>query len=47
MDKELKEEIQRQIVEEISAYETKIAVAKAIINNSAERKQAILDKYLK
>lgn len=40
-------EIQRQIVEEISAYETKIAVAKAIINNSAERKQAILDKYLK
>ena len=40
-------EIQRQIVEEISAYETKIAVAKAIINGSAERKQAILDKYLK
>lgn len=40
-------EIQRQIVEEISAYETKIAVAKAIINDSAERKQAILDKYLK
>lgn len=40
-------EIQRQFVEEISAYETKIAVAKAIINDSAERKQAILDKYLK
>lgn len=39
--------IQQQIVAEISAHEAKIADAKAIINNGAERKQAILDKYLK
>lgn len=40
-------EIQQQIVAKISTYEAKIAEAKAIINGSAERKQAILDKYLK
>ncbi len=40
-------EIQQQIVAEISAYEEKIAKAKAIINSSAKCKQAILDKYLK
>lgn len=40
-------EIQHQIVKEISAHKTKIAEAKAIISSSAERKQAILDKYLK
>lgn len=39
--------IQQQIMEEISTYKTKIAEAKAIINSSAKRKQAILDKYLK
>lgn len=39
--------IQQQIVEEISVHEAKIAEAKAVINSSAERKQAILDKYLK
>ena len=39
--------IQQQIVSEISTYESKIAEAKAIINGSAEYKQAILDKYLK
>lgn len=39
--------IQLQIVAEVSAFEAKIAEAQAIINNSAERKQAILDKYLK
>lgn len=38
--------VQARIVREISIYETKIAKAKAIINSSAERKQAILDKYL-
>ena len=40
-------EIQQQIVSEISAYKAKITEAKAIINRSAGRKQAILDKYLK
>ena len=40
-------EIQHQIVKEISAHKTKIAEAKVIISSSAERKQAILDKYLK
>lgn len=39
--------IQQQIVAEISVHDAKIAEAKAIINNSAERKQTILDKYLK
>lgn len=39
--------IQQQIVEEISVHEAKIAEAQAVINSSAERKQAILDKYLK
>lgn len=39
--------IQQQIVAEIYVHDAKIAEAKAIINNSAERKQAILDKYLK
>lgn len=39
--------IQQQIVEEISVHEAKIAKAKAVIDSSAERKQAILDKYLK
>lgn len=39
--------IQQQIVAEISVHDTKIAEAQAIINNSAERKQTILDKYLK
>lgn len=40
-------EIQQQIVEKISIHKAKIAEAKNIINNSAGRKQAILDKYLK
>ena len=39
--------IQQQIVAEISSHEAKIAQAKAVINNCAKRKQAILDKYLK
>ena len=39
--------IQQQIVTEISFHEAKIAEAKAVINNCAKRKQAILDKYLK
>ena len=40
-------EIQQHIVAEISTHESKIAEAQAIINSSTERKQAILDKYLK
>ena len=40
-------EIQQQIVVRISIHEAKIAEAKAIINDSAKRKQAVLDKYLK
>ena len=39
--------IQQQIVEEISIHEATIASAKSVIDSSAERKQAILDKYLK
>lgn len=39
--------VQQQIIEEISTYKTKMAEAKVIINDSAKRKQAILDKYLK
>lgn len=39
--------IQKQIVDEISVQETEIAKSKAIIKESAELKQAILDKYLK
>lgn len=39
--------IQQQIVEAISIHETKIAEAKGVIDSSAERKQAILDNYLK
>lgn len=39
--------IQQQTVAEISVQETKIANAKVIIDSSAERKQAILEKYLK
>ena len=40
-------DIQQQIVTEISAYEAKVAEAKAVLNSGAKRKQAILDKYLK
>ena len=40
-------EIQQQIVARIHIHEAKIAEAKAVIDGSAERKQAILDKYLK
>lgn len=39
--------VQEEIIKEVSNEESKIVDAKAIINNSAERKQAILDKYLK
>lgn len=39
--------VQEKIVKEVSTYEGKIAEAKEVINNSAKRKQAILDKYLK
>ncbi len=39
--------IQQQIVAEISAYEAKMTEAKAVINSCTERKQTILDKYLK
>lgn len=38
---------QQHIVSEIEAYEVQIAKAKAVIDGSAARKQAILDKYLK
>lgn len=38
---------QNEIIREISVLEAKIAEAQAVINSSAERKQAILDKYLK
>ena len=38
---------QQQIVAEIQTHEAKIAEAKAVIDGSAGRKQAILDKYLK
>ena len=41
------QKIQQQIIEEISTYKTKMAEAKVVINDSAKRKQAILDKYLK
>ena len=40
-------DIQEEIIKEVSVHEAKIAEAKAVINSSAERKQAILDKYLK
>lgn len=40
-------ERQLQIVKEISTHKDQIAKAKTIINGGAERKQAILDKYLK
>ena len=40
-------EVQEQIVAEIHIQEAKIAGAKTVIDGSAERKQAILDKYLK
>ena len=40
-------DIQEEIIKEVSVHETKIAEAKAVIDSSAERKQAILDKYLK
>lgn len=40
-------EVQEQIVAGIHIQEVKIAGAKAVIDGSAERKQAILDKYLK
>lgn len=39
--------VQKEIIKEVSTCEVKIAAAKAIINSGAERKQAILDKYLK
>lgn len=39
--------VQKEIIKEVSDKESKIAEAQAIINSSAERKQAILDKYLK
>ena len=38
---------QEKIIKKVSNYEAKIVEAKAIIDGSAERKQAILDKYLK
>ena len=38
---------QKDVVAKVLECETKIAEAKAIIDGSAERKQAILDKYLK
>lgn len=38
---------QKNVVAKVLEYEVKIFEAKAIINNSVERKQAILDKYLK
>ena len=40
-------DLQNEIIREISAHEAKNAEAKAVIDSSAERKQAILDKYLK
>ena len=40
-------DIQEEIIKEVSVHEAKIAEAKAVIDSSAERKQAILDKYLK
>lgn len=40
-------DIQKDVVTKVLEWEAKIAIAKAIINDSAERKQAILDKYLK
>lgn len=38
---------QKDVVTTVLKFEAKIAEAQAIINSSAERKQAILDKYLK
>lgn len=38
---------QKDVVAKILEYEAKIAEAQTIINGGAERKQAILDKYLK
>ena len=40
-------DIQKDVVTKVLEWEAKIAIAQAIINDSAERKQAILDKYLK
>lgn len=40
-------DIQEEIIKEVSVHEAKIAEAEAVIASSAERKQAILDKYLK
>lgn len=40
-------DIQKNVVVKVFECEAKIAEAQAIINSSAERKQAILDKYLK
>lgn len=40
-------DIQKNVVAKVLEYETKIASAQAIINDSAKRKQVILDKYLK
>ena len=39
--------IQKAVVDKISNFEARIAEAKAVIDGSAGRKQAILDKYLK
>ena len=40
-------DVQEDIIKKVSVYESNIRKAKAIINDSAKRKQAILDKYLK
>lgn len=39
--------VQRNIVKQVARYETEIATAKAIISECNNRKQAVLDKYLK
>lgn len=39
--------IQQKVVAKVLEYESQIAKAQAVIENSAERKQAVLDKYLK
>ena len=40
-------DVQEDIIKKVSVYESNIRKAKAIINDSAKRKQSILDKYLK
>lgn len=39
--------IQQKVVAKVLEYESQIAKAQSVIENSAERKQAVLDKYLK